>query len=101
MNKEIGSVNTAATAANFRMMKWFQQLPGVSAILSHIPPGQFGRYLLVGIWNTLFGYLSYAAFTAFFARFSQHGYIPAFLVSSLLNITAAFLIYKRYVFKTA
>ena len=31
-------------------------------LVDHIPPGQFGRYLLVGAWNTLFGYGSFAFF---------------------------------------
>ena len=35
-------------------------------LTSHIPPAQFSRYTLVGIWNTIFGYGSYAALTALF-----------------------------------
>jgi putative flippase GtrA len=82
------------------MMKWFQQLPGVSAILSHIPPGQFGRYLLVGAWNTLFGYGAFAAFTALLNPHMKYGYLVASALASPLSITQAFLLYKWFVFKT-
>ncbi|HET7215487.1 MAG TPA: hypothetical protein VFL79_17995 [Terriglobia bacterium] len=35
----------------------------IRRLASHIPPEQFGRYLLVGAWNTLFGYRGYAVLT--------------------------------------
>ena len=44
-------------------------------ITAHIPPGQFGRYLLVGIWNTLFGYSTYALLTAVLNPIVPHSYI--------------------------
>lgn len=66
----------------------------------HFPPGQFGRYLLVGTWNTLFGYGTYALFTAVLDPVVPHSYIWASLLSSLLNITVAYLGYKWFVFKT-
>lgn len=66
----------------------------------HIPPGQFGRYLLVGSWNTLFGYGTFALFTALLNPVVRYSYIWASLFSSLLNITVAFLGYKWFVFKT-
>lgn len=69
-------------------------------LTSHIPPGQFGRYMLVGIWNTAFGYGSFAALTALLAPVVPHSYIFASALSSLLNITVAFLGYKWFVFKT-
>ena len=37
-------------------------------LTKHIPPGQLGRYLLVGICNTAFAYGSYALFTALLDR---------------------------------
>jgi len=71
-------------------------------LLSHIPPGQFFRYLLVGIWNTGFGYGTFALFTFLLSRrWPEYGYIPAGILSSLLNITVAFLGYKWFVFKTS
>lgn len=69
-------------------------------LTSHIPPAQFSRYTLVGIWNTIFGYGSYAALTALFMRRMAHGYLVAAVVSGLVSISVAFLGYKWFVFKT-
>ena len=69
-------------------------------VTQHIPPGQFGRYLVIGLWNTLFGYLSFAVFTLLLDRRFAHGYILASLISSILNITVAYFGYKVFVFKT-
>jgi putative flippase GtrA len=66
----------------------------------HIPPGQFGRYLLVGLWNTLFGYGTFALLTALLNSIVPHSYILASLLSSVLNITVAYFGYKWFVFKT-
>ena len=66
----------------------------------HIPPGQFGRYLLVGAWNTLFGYGSFAFFTSILSPVISHSYIAAYVISSLLNISVSYLGYKFFVFKT-
>jgi putative flippase GtrA len=73
---------------------WAQRLT------QHVPPGQFGRYLLVGCGNTAFGYATFAALTALLDPRVAHGYILASVLSGPLNITAAFLAYKRFVFKT-
>jgi putative flippase GtrA len=72
----------------------------IAAIGSHIPPQQFGRYLLVGAWNTLFGYGSFAALTALFEPIVPHSYILACVISGMLNITVSYLGYKWFVFKT-
>lgn len=75
--------------------------PGRFASLTrHIPPGQLGRYLLVGIWNTGFAYGTYAGFTALFDRRMPYGYLLASVLSNILNITVSFLGYKWFVFKT-
>ncbi len=71
-----------------------------AAFAGHIPPGQFGRYLVVGIWNTLFGYGCFVALTALLARVIPYSYLAASLLGNLLSITVAFLGYKRFVFKT-
>jgi putative flippase GtrA len=71
-----------------------------TTITRHIPPGQFGRYLLVGAWNTLFGYGCFAFFTAILSSMIPHSYIVASVISSLLNISVSFLGYKWFVFKT-
>jgi putative flippase GtrA len=73
----------------------------MKSLLSHIPPGQFFRYLLVGIWNTGFGYGLFVLFTYLLSkRWPEYGYIPASLLSSVFSITVAFFGYKLYVFKT-
>ncbi len=77
-----------------------RRFPGLDALTRHIPPGQFLRYLLVGGWNTLFGYGTYALFTALLMPRLRFGYIYASVFSSLLNITVAYLGYKFFVFKT-
>jgi putative flippase GtrA len=69
-------------------------------LTQHVPPRQFGRYLLVGAWNTLFGYGSFAFFTAFLSPMIPHSYIAASIISSLLNISVSFFGYKWFVFKT-
>jgi putative flippase GtrA len=76
------------------------QVAWIRRLTSHIPPEQFGRYLLVGLWNTLFGYGVYAGLTAALAPVVPHSYIPASIISAPLNITVAYLGYKWFVFKT-
>lgn len=66
----------------------------------HFPPGKFGRYLLVGGFNTLFGYGCYALLVAIIERRIPHGYILASVIAGVINITVAFLNYKLFVFKT-
>lgn len=90
----------ATEAAEGKLDKLFRRVPGLAKITNHIPPGQFGRYLVVGVWNTGFGYGTYAALTALLTPKIPHAYIVASLLSSLLNITVAFLGYKWFVFRT-
>ena len=66
----------------------------------HIPPGQLGRYLVVGTWNAAFGYGTFALLTWLLDRYIPASYMAASLLSSVLNITVAFLGYKWFVFKT-
>jgi putative flippase GtrA len=84
--------------------KFMESLPGkvqwAQHVKRHIPPGQFGRYLLVGVWNTLFGYGSFAFFTKILSPMIPHSYIAASVISSLLNISVSYLGYKFFVFKT-
>ncbi len=74
-----------------------------SRLTHHVPPGQCLRYLLVGGWNTLFGYTAFAGCVALFAflmpRFT-YSYLLASVVSSLVSITVAYFGYKFMVFKT-
>lgn len=69
-------------------------------ILRHFPPGQFGKYLIVGLCNTAFGYGTYAALTALLTPHIPFAYVLAGLISGVLNITFSFLNYKWFVFKT-
>jgi putative flippase GtrA len=71
-----------------------------SGLATHVPPKQLGRYLLVGIWNTAFGYGLYAGFTALLSHYVANSYLPALLLSNLLSITVSFLGYKWFVFRT-
>ncbi len=73
----------------------------MKGLLSHIPPGQFLRYVLVGICNTAFGYALFALFTFLLSRrWPENGYIAAGLLSSVFSITVSFFGYKLFVFKT-
>ena len=72
----------------------------LSKLTRHIPPGQLGRYLVVGIWNTAFAYGTFALFTALLDRYMPASYMAASVLSSVLNITVSFLGYKWFVFKT-
>ena len=76
------------------------QMSRIDRLFSHVPPGQFGRYLIVGAWNTLFGYGVFAALVAVLDPVIPHGYILANLLASIIAITVAFFGYKLFVFKT-
>ena len=65
-----------------------------------MPPGQFTRYLIVGVWNTFFGYGLYALFTALLTPRLRFAYIYASVFSNLIAITVAYFGYKFFVFKT-
>ena len=72
----------------------------LSTLTSHIPPGQLGRYVLVGVWNTAFAYATFALFTYVLGHYIPASYMVASVLSSLLNITVSFLGYKWFVFRT-
>jgi putative flippase GtrA len=69
-------------------------------LVKHMPPGQVLRYLLIGAWNTLFGYGTFALFTMLLAPLGRQSYILAVIPSTMINITVAFFGYKWFVFKT-
>ena len=59
------------------------------------------RYLVVGVWNTIFGYSTFAGINwLLFHRGIPASYIYAQVISNFINITVAFLGYKFFVFKT-
>jgi putative flippase GtrA len=93
-NDDSNSVNDFIWASRLRNAPWMLRAT------SHIPPAQFGRYLIVGTFNTLFGYLSFAALTALLAPIIPVSYLAAVVLSTPLNITIAFLGYKWFVFRT-
>ena len=69
------------------------------------PPGQFFRYVGVGLWNTIFGYAVYAACVFFFSHLLPHKYLPltadiAYIAGTPISITMAYFCYKFFVFKT-
>jgi len=82
------------------MFERLQNIPTLAKLTSHIPPGQFGRYLAVGVFNTVVGYSSYVILTAVLTPHVPYAYVLAGALSSVLNITIAFLNYKWFVFKT-
>jgi len=82
------------------LLQSLQQKGTFAKLAAHIPPAQFSRYVLVGVWNTIFGYGTYAGFTALLTPHLAHAYIVASLVANFLAITMAFLAYKWFVFKT-
>ena len=74
-------------------------------LVNLFPGGQFFRYLLVGGFNTLFGYCSFLLIlkllaTVIPARFLSLTAIAASIISTPLNITVAYFGYKFFVFKT-
>ena len=71
-----------------------------SRLAKQMPPGQFTRYLIVGVWNTFFGYGLYALFTALLTPRLRFAYIYASAFSNLIAITVAYFGYKFFVFKT-
>jgi len=56
------------------------------------------RYVLVGGFNTLFGYFLFALLNYLFSGFSRYGYVYAALLGNVIAITVAFLGYKWFVF---
>lgn len=83
-----------------RFGKLPDSIPWLARLTRHLPPGQFARYLLVGAWNTLFGYCTYALFTVLLMPRFRFGYVLASAISSMINITMAYFGYKFFVFKT-
>ena len=94
--------STLATADVFRdaatdtaSLGWHRRL------FRHIPPGQFFRYIGVGVFNTVFGYSTFAIINFLLHRRNVPvSYLFAAALSNLINITVAWLGYKFIVFRT-
>jgi|HubBroStandDraft_5_1064220.scaffolds.fasta_scaffold547731_1 putative flippase GtrA len=66
-----------------------------------IPSAQFLRYLLIGAWNTVFGYTCFFLMNRWLATvMPAYSYIAANLAANFIAITVAFLGYKWFVFRT-
>jgi putative flippase GtrA len=61
---------------------------------------QVVRYLLVGGFNTCFGYVLFVAFNYLFRALGVYGSEIASLLGNIIAITVAFLGYKWFVFRT-
>jgi putative flippase GtrA len=61
---------------------------------------QFVRYLLVGGFNTAFGYSLFALLNWSFTGLGSYSYMYAAVLANLIAITVAFLGYKWFVFHT-
>lgn len=74
-------------------------------IVNLFPGGQFLRYVLVGGFNTLFGYCSFVVVLTLLSNLVPQRYlslttIAASIISTPLNITVAYFGYKFFVFRT-
>jgi len=76
----------------------------IGGLTRHIPPGQFLRYILVGVWNTIFGYTCFILFTWLFIRLLPANPAmmtsAAYMLAAFVNISVSFLGYKWFVFRT-
>jgi len=61
---------------------------------------QFIRYILVGGFNTIFGFSVFAFLNWAFRRLGSFSYMYAWALANVIAITAAFLAYKWFVFRT-
>lgn len=76
------------------------ELSPLGRLVRHFPPAQVLRYLLVGAWNTLFGYGLFAALTYLLTGVVPYAYMAASALSNVGAITVAFFGYKWFVFRT-
>ncbi len=67
---------------------------------SHKSLLQLARYILVGGFNTVFGYGVFALLNWSFAGLGSYSYMYAAVLANLIAITVAFLGYKWFVFRT-
>ena len=56
------------------------------------------RYILAGVWNTLFGYFTSLLIYDYYHNFLHILFIG--LIANILNISMSFLTYKFFVFRT-
>jgi putative flippase GtrA len=61
---------------------------------------QLVRYILVGGWNTLFGYCVFAGFTYALTGLLPYAYMVAAVLAHIVATTVSYVAYKVFVFKT-
>jgi putative flippase GtrA len=69
-------------------------------LLSQKSTLQFGRFLLIGGFNTVFNYLLFATLNWSFEGLGSYSYMYAAALAGFISITVSFLMYKWFVFKT-
>src|ERR1700688_2474477 len=70
-----------------------------------LPPAEVIRYLIVGVWNTIFAYALYSSFVFLYTHFLPHRFlyltvVIASVTAKPIGITMAFFCYKHFVFRT-
>ena len=61
------------------------------------------RFVLVGIWNTIFGFLAFVLFYKIFVEFiswERLQYIGAMLLGQSISVLNAFFMHKKYTFRS-
>ena len=82
------------------------QAKGPFAAIRRVLPGaEVIRFLMVGVFNTVFSLALYSACVIVISHLSPHRGKPliadiAFVISTPVSITVAFLCYKHFVFRT-
>ena len=64
------------------------------------PSKIFNRYIIVGAWNTFFGYGVFAGLTWLFTGRILCDYMVAAVFGNVISITQSFLSHKFFVFQT-
>jgi putative flippase GtrA len=77
-----------------------QPQPGVELSARPRDFGRIIRYLLVGGWNTAFGYGVFAVLNYLLTGTIPYAYMVANLLANVISITIAYFGYKFFVFKT-
>ncbi len=67
---------------------------------AHKSVRQFVRYIVVGGFNTVFGYGVFASLTWSFRGLGSYSYMYAAVLANVIVISVAFLGYKWFVFRT-
>ncbi len=61
---------------------------------------QATRFLLVGAWNTLFGYSLFCLLTWLLTDRVPYAYIPAAAIGHVISVSVAFVGHRRFVFRS-